>query len=128
MRTTDNGHFIYIPLWFYSNKKIARNIFEHSSFTFHYGSILIRKADMLHQVSMIYIPLWFYSNTTAATGGALSLIFTFHYGSILIFYRIKFCCLKSTIYIPLWFYSNNGICHILTFSKRIYIPLWFYSN
>ena len=62
-----------------------------SSFTFHYGSILILQSKWIIQIYLIYIPLWFYSN---------SLI------------RLKNCKIIQ-IYIPLWFYSNALICSLV---------------
>ena len=76
---------IYIPLWFYSNDYGEYIDMGLNKFTFHYGSILIRKTYMKSANIKIYIPLWFYSNF-------LPPVSLFH---------------LLLIYIPLWFYSND---------------------
>ncbi len=36
---------IYIPLWFYSNAEDPEKVKDPIQFTFHYGSILIRRGS-----------------------------------------------------------------------------------
>ena len=75
---------IYIPLWFYSNCLSRKVMAALTTFTFHYGSILIFSLSDVLNRGTIYIPLWFYSNETYSLSTELDFVFTFHYGSILI--------------------------------------------
>ena len=97
---------IYIPLWFYSNKRVELLLLCVTRFTFHYGSILIAST------------IWYLASLNS---------FTFHYGSILIKILNRFIYIIA-IYIPLWFYSNLLLCLAQLEKTLIYIPLWFYSN
>ena len=44
-------------------KKSEQKIYTVVKFTFHYGSILMSRYSMSFSIICIYIPLWFYSNT-----------------------------------------------------------------
>ena len=64
-------------------KMILNNVVSFYSFTFHYGSILIRDFRAISRLKKIYIPLWFYSNVEPLFPVIQIYKFTFHYGSIL---------------------------------------------
>ena len=76
---------IYIPIWFYSNRKWTNEDDAHLA---------------------IYIPIWFYSNDVQGLFDAMSIAFTFQSGSILIQAAAGIFLRNVLIYIPIWFYSN----------------------
>ena len=92
--------FIYIPLWFYSNRQKRPERRKRGEFTFHYGSILMTNTKNRKEQDNIYIPLWFYSNCSKYLIPALTI----------------------PIYIPLWFYSNQE--HI----DSLYISIHLHST
>ena len=97
---------LYIPIWFYSNKKDKLLGIMHAHFTFQSGSIQI---DFISGISI------------------LKVYFTFQSGSIQINRRWIHLAGKD-LYIPIWFYSNGGIINPSRQRLKLYIPIWFYSN
>ena len=54
---------LYIPIWFYSNRRNSKQTVQMLPFTFQYGSIQMRNRNSnIDFVSILYIPIWFYSN------------------------------------------------------------------
>ena len=144
--------FLYIPIWFYSNKPVGK---QRPRFSRLYIPIWFY-SNWEHGIwkyilyTCLYIPIWFYSNIAAACAVCKFVIFTFQSGSIQIILKV----LSPSF--PIIFTFQSGSIQIIidkfgevyyanfTFQsgsiqmgwilwKRevirfLYIPIWFYSN
>ena len=120
--------YLYIPIWFYSNKITYKLDVRMNTFTFQSGSIQMK--------TNYYRTFAIYS-------------FTFQSGSIQMALSLKDCLLLSSLHSNLVLFKSDDVTarreHVLPlhsnlvlfklkFSKntydflKLYIPIWFYSN
>ena len=102
--------YLYIPIWFYSNRCDGRKSEGWCYFTFQSGSIQISNHSFCNLFyRLLYIPIWFYSNFYSKDKKRSGAYFTFQSGSIQISLIFISSIWHSKLYIPIWFYSNNPI-------------------